>query len=322
MNVVLPPCHGPTIWDSSTPVPDEGVHRLGNQCVDELLSVAESLARHPLPTVALSPNDFELPAVREAMRSVRSQLDAGIGFAIIDRIPLERVSNDIAVQLYWLLMCTVGRPVAQKWDGTLIYDVIDTGRKPAPGNGVRSSKSNQGQGYHTDNAFNTPPNHVALFCLRTAKEGGASGLISFETVYNRLLKDHPEAVPRLFEPFYFDRQREHSPDDELVSFRPMFQQVEGQLAVALSTGLVRQGHKLANVNLDDRTQTSLEALDQVMEDPSLGKHFAFQPGQIQIVNNRRLGHRRTAYKDWPQPELKRHLVRIWLRDEGRRTYHG
>ena len=178
MNVVLPPCHGPTIWDSSTPVPDEGVHRLGNQCVDELLSVAESLARHPLPTVALSPNDFELPAVREAMRSVRSQLDAGIGFAIIDRIPLERVSNDIAVQLYWLLMCTVGRPVAQKWDGTLIYDVIDTGRKPAPGNGVRSSKSNQGQGYHTDNAFNTPPNHVALFCLRTAKEGGASGLIA------------------------------------------------------------------------------------------------------------------------------------------------
>ena len=26
--------------------------------------------------------------------------------------------------------------------------------------------------------------------------------------------------------------------------------------------------------------------------------------------------------DWPDAERKRHLVRIWLRDHGRRTYHG
>ena len=85
---------------------------------------------------------------------------------------------------------------------------------------------------------------------------------------------------------------------------------------------VRQGHKMLNMAMDERTRESLESLDAVMEDPALGKSFAFEAGQIQIVNNRRLGHRRTGFKDWPEPERKRHLVRIWLRDEGRRTYHG
>ncbi|MFT5172706.1 MAG: hypothetical protein ACI8W7_000873, partial [Gammaproteobacteria bacterium] len=44
--------------------------------------------------------------------------------------------------------------------------------------------------------------------------------------------------------------------------------------------------------------------------------------QIQIVNNRRIGHRRTGYTDWPEPERKRHLMRIWLRNHGRAFYMG
>ena len=322
MTNVLPPRQGPAAWEQSTLLPRDGVHHLNPKCIEELLEAGARLSRDPLPTEVLNPDDFELPTVRQAMRTVRETLNGGIGFAIIDRLPLERLDDHVAVQLYWLLMSAVGRPVAQKWDGTLVYDVLDTGKKPAPGNGVRSSKSNEGQGYHTDNAFNTPPAYVALFCLRTAMEGGMSGLISFDSVYNRLLEHFPDAVPRLFEPFHFDRQREHAPDDTPVSFKPMFETVGGELHVALSTGLVRQGHKMLNMAMDERTRESLESLDAVMEDPALGKSFAFEAGQIQIVNNRRLGHRRTGFKDWPEPERKRHLVRIWLRDEGRRTYHG
>ena len=48
----------------------------------------------------------------------------------------------------------------------------------------------------------------------------------------------------------------------------------------------------------------------------------FDPGQIQIVNNRRLAHRRTAFVDWPEPDRRRHLIRIWLRDHGRSFYLG
>jgi len=48
----------------------------------------------------------------------------------------------------------------------------------------------------------------------------------------------------------------------------------------------------------------------------------FNKKQIQIVNNKRIGHRRTAFRDWDEPERRRHLVRIWLRDTGRPFYQG
>ena len=43
---------------------------------------------------------------------------------------------------------------------------------------------------------------------------------------------------------------------------------------------------------------------------------------MQIIDNRRLGHRRTGFRDFPEPGRKRHLVRLWLRDWGRRFYNG
>jgi hypothetical protein len=43
---------------------------------------------------------------------------------------------------------------------------------------------------------------------------------------------------------------------------------------------------------------------------------------MQFVDNRALGHSRTAFVDHPEPEARRHLVRLWLRDGGRRAYPG
>jgi hypothetical protein len=50
--------------------------------------------------------------------------------------------------------------------------------------------------------------------------------------------------------------------------------------------------------------------------------FHFEGGQMQFVNNRLIAHKRTAFRDWPEPERKRHLIRLWLRDRGRPFYNG
>ena len=72
--------------------------------------------------------------------------------------------------------------------------------------------------------------------------------------------------------------------------------------------------------LDNETAAALDILGKVLERPGLGKTFTFSPGQIQIVNNRKLGHRRTAFTDWDESDRKRHLARIWVRHEGKRFY--
>lgn len=313
---------GPLAWVSETMLPSDGRVRLDAVCVDELRDTAQALRDNPLPVTALRPVDFDLPACAALMARIKHTLDHGVGFTIIDGVPLDDLDVETVRKIYWLLLALVGRPVAQKWNGEMIYDVVDTGRKPAAGNGVRSSKSNAGQIYHTDNSFNLPPEYVALLCLHPAMAGGESGLISFDSVYNGLLDACPDVLPRLYQPFLFDRQREHAPDDRPFSSAPVFEFDGSCLSTRLATSLIRQGYALAAVDVDDETAAALTALDEMTESDGLGKTFRFERGQIQIVNNRRIGHRRTAFVDWPEPERRRHLIRIWLRDHGRAFYLG
>ncbi len=91
----------------------------------ELDRLVAALDRDPLPLLVLRPEDFTLDASRAFMREVKKSLDDGPGFAIVDRLPVERWSQAGARAVWWLLASLVARPVAQKWDGTSIYDVCD-----------------------------------------------------------------------------------------------------------------------------------------------------------------------------------------------------
>ena len=255
------------------------------------------LEDNPLPPLSLDPDDFELPACRTVMAKAREALCDGPGFTIIDRLPMDAVRRETAIKIYWLLSCMVARPVAQKWTGEMIYTVADlTGKKP--GNGIRPDITNAEQNFHNDNSYNIlaslPPDYVGLFCLQTAKSGGISRVVSLETAHNLMLERHPELLRRLYQPYRFDRQREHAPDAEMTISRPVFTLEDGRLKSRLSRYLIEQGHQLAGEPLDQEGIAALDALTGIIDDPTLYKEFHFEPGQIQILDNRRLGHKRTG----------------------------
>ncbi|MGI9378103.1 MAG: TauD/TfdA family dioxygenase [Methyloligellaceae bacterium] len=319
-SILETPLTGSMAWRSETLLPNDGKVVLDADCLTEIKQVAQELGSNPFPIEALKPEMFAMPNCRATMASVREQIEDGIGFAIIDRIPLDEIKVETAKKIYWLLMNMVSQTVAQKWDGTLVYDVTDTHVKEAAGNGIRSSKTNSGQSFHTDNAFNLPPSHVALFCLQTAREGGISGLVSLETVYNDLLENHTDCLHRLYEPFYFDRQREHGDGEKLTSFKPIAIYDGKNIEFNFSPRLVQQGYKVEGIDMETATKNAIQTLIDVSEKTYYCKSFEFEIGQIQIVNNRRLGHRRTAYTD--DPDAPRHLIRLWLRNHGKPYYAG
>ena len=287
----------------------------------ELDGVVAALDRDPLPLLLLKPDDFALDASRFFMRKVKRTIDHGPGFAIVDRLPVERWSPAGARAVWWLLASLVARPVAQKWDGTSIYDVQDLGRPP--GNGVRPDVTNVEQNFHSDNSYNhVPPHYVGLMCVRTAMEGGVSGIVSLATAHEEMRRSHPDLLARLYRPFYFDRQREHAPGDVMTTHHPLFEHRGERLVARLSRFQVVNGHKLAGVPLDTQGAAALAAFEAILNAPGLAARFQFQPGQMQLIDNRALGHKRTAFRDWPEPERKRLLVRLWLRDEGSRAYNG
>ncbi|MDX2039594.1 MAG: TauD/TfdA family dioxygenase [Acidobacteriota bacterium] len=46
--------------------------------------------------------------------------------------------------------------------------------------------------------------------------------------------------------------------------------------------------------------------------PPIHLNMEFRRGDVQLVHNHTLLHDRTAFEDWPEPERKRHLLRLWL----------
>jgi alpha-ketoglutarate-dependent taurine dioxygenase len=311
---------GPAAWTRDSLAEGAGYLRLSGECWDEIEALATTLRANPLPTLALRPDDFALRACRAAIDEARIALDRGPGFVILDRLP--EMAREEAVPVFWLLASMLARAVAQKWDGTMVYDVRDRGRPP--GNGVRPDITNVEQSFHTDNSYNLcPPEYVGLMCVQTAMDGGVSRVVSLASVHNALRREHRDLLPRLYRPFCFDRQREHAPGDDLVLRHPIFEiEPGGRLTWRLSRFQVVNGHGLAEEPLDEEGAAALQALDDVMARPDLHAEFHFQPGQIQLVANRIVAHKRTAFRDWPEPDRKRHLVRLWLRDRGRAFYHG
>lgn len=315
------PLRSAAAWERGQLAPEDGLVRLTDEARRELDAVVQTLRENPLPTEFLEPAMFRLDACRRMMGEARQMLSEGVGFVIVDRLPMDVYSRDEARAVYWLLSQMVCRPVAQNWPGKLIYDVRDLGKPP--GNGVRPDVTNAEQNFHTDNSYNLcAPDYVALLCLQTAKEGGVSSIVSFHTVYNEMLRAHPRLLDRLFAPYLFDRQREHAPAAPQVISHPLMQVTHGRLTARLSHRHVVTGYKMAGVPMDAEAEDALETLERTMMEPRFIREFFFEPGQIQIVDNRRLGHRRTGYVDHPEDDRKRHLVRLWLRADGRRFYNG
>src|SRR5215472_14169937 len=289
---------GPSAWVGCDVQTEDYRVELSAACRDEIRHAVDELRTYPLPTIVLRPEDFAMPACR-------AEMDAGEATAI-----------------YWLLSSMISRPVAQKLDGTLIYDVLDTGQEALPGSGVRPDKTSIEIRFHNDNAYNnTPPDYVGLLCLRQAMSGGHSRVISFHSAHNALLTRHPNELPRLYQPFWFDRQREFHAGESSVFAAPVFEN-PGELKARFSVHQINSGYALRGEPIDDDGAAAIAAMFEIIEEDRLSVDFDLEPGQMQFVDNRALGHSRTAFVDYPEPERKRHLVRLWMRDHGRRAYPG
>lgn len=317
------PVEGPSAWTRRDVRSEDYLIELSAVCLDEIRRATDEITAFPLPTILRRPDDFAMPACRREMARVRRILDHGRRFVIVDRLPLDGMDAEAATAIYWLLTSMVSRPVAQKLDGTMIYDVLDTGQEALPGSGVRPDKTNIEIRFHNDNAYNdTPPDYVGLLCLRQAQSGGNSRIISFHTAYNVLLARYPDRLPRLYRPFWFDRQRECHSGESAIFSASVFENNDEELRARFSVHQIIGGYALKKEPIDVEGEAAIAAVLEIFEEDGLTIDFDLEPGQIQFVHNRTLGHSRTAFVDHPEPDRKRHLVRLWMRDHGRRAYPG
>ena len=63
---------------------------------------------------------------------------------------------------------------------------------------------------------------------------------------------------------------------------------------------------------------ALDYFDELTNDPDLHIKMRLIPGDMQFFYNHARLHERTRYVDWPEPENRRHLFRLWLSMAGDR----
>jgi len=309
------------VWLAGDIGSDDYLVTLDDAAIAEIERLAGFFTDNPLPLLQRKLEDLELPACRALMAQMKSILNDGAGFAVLDRLPVDDYPIEMLLEVYWVLGQCIGRPVAQKWNGEMIYNVSDTGADYAYG--TRGSYTSVELNFHTDNAFaRMVPDYVGLFCRHPAKAGGVSRFCSLYSVHQRMLEQYPDELARLYQPVLFDRQKEHRESAAPVCLAPYFSWRNGRMFARANASLIRKGYEVAGEPMDHALVKALDVIDEVCESKDLWFEAPLQRGQIQYLNNHEVGHYRSAFEDFDQPERKRHLYRLWHREAGSTSYDG
>ncbi len=302
----------PRAWTAATiDAPRTWYYPLPDVCIHALEQVRDS--HQPLDVTAIQLPHSLHSACAEALRPVRDALERGRGYAIIEGPRGERLGAPRAQLLYWIVGLGLGRPVAQNIQGTLLYDVRDTGQDLSKG--ARFSVTNYESSFHTDNSFGTDIlDYVGLLCQQTAKTGGRSQVLSGFTVHNELLSRRPDAVETLYQSFHFDR-RGGVREGETPTIRfPIIHWDGSKLVFRYLRYWIEAGHEKVGQPLSAVQGLALNILDEFLNRSDLRAEFDLKPGEMLFINNRWIFHNRTAFEDHLESERRRHLARMWLKE--------
>jgi alpha-ketoglutarate-dependent taurine dioxygenase len=298
----------PRTWRADTlDAPPSWYVPLPGPCLEALAEVVPALADRPVTDTTLPP--WLRAACIEALAPARAALEHGRGFVILQ--DNDSLSERERRLLYWLAGLALGRPLVQNVQGTLLYDVCDTGQDVRYG--ARFSVTNAESSFHTDGSFMPDVvDYVGLLCLKTARRGGRSQLVSGRAVHDELRTRRPDVLAVLAHPFHVERRGGVRPGEAPTARYPVLHAERGGLLWRYLRYWIEAGHQRAGEPLSPAQGEALDVLDGVLRQPGLHVEFDLAPGEMLFINNRWLLHNRTAFEDHAEPERRRHLVRLWL----------
>ena len=259
-------------------------------------------------TASLTEADLPLPTLDGTLRQVRRDVIDGRGFALLRGLPVDRWTKDITARAYWAIGLRVGRAVVQNRHGHVLGHVRDIGGDvTAPTQ--RGYQSAANLPFHTDVGAEV----VGLFCLKPAKAGGLSSIVSAATIWNEIVDRRPDLAEELLQPFYRDRRGDQAEGQAPHYAMPVFMPTGDRMAVSYVRRFIESCQRHDDVpRLTEAQIEAMDLLDELATDPKIKLDMDFRPGDIQLVNNLVSLHTRTEYEDWPDEERKRHLFRLWL----------
>ena len=261
---------------------------------------------------SITANDVPLPTLALRLQRLLEEVLNGRGFVLIKSLPVERWTRREAAIAFLVIGVHLGNLRMQNAEGHLLGHVRDLGRSSDDPN-TRIYQTRERQTHHTDSC-----DVVGLLSLHAAKAGGLSSLVSSTTIFNEMRRRRPDLLRVLLEPIETDRRGEVPEGSKPYFTIPVFN-YHGLVSAIYQRQYIESARRFPSVAPLSALQIeALDLLDELANDPQLNLMMELQPGDIQLVHNHTILHDRTAFEDFPEPERKRHLLRLWLAPPGAR----
>ncbi|MBT4136436.1 MAG: hypothetical protein HOE48_00915 [Candidatus Latescibacteria bacterium] len=271
---------------------------------DELDKALQEVNKRGLNFAEITQADFPLPSLKDTLQDLLHELRNGRGFTVLSNFPTDGYDFKDLEKLYWGLCTHLGTGVTQNKEAGLIHYITDG--KLAPQQGARILGKPTPSALHVDLS-----DCVGLFCVRQAPDDPRSLAASSMTVYNEILRQHPEYLPRLYEGFIWNRVDTYPNETPFSNFKvPAFSAAEGVVTCRFHPGWIRGGMKKAEQKL---TEKEIEIFDFIAQ-TAIKNSFAFplHTGDIAFFNNYTVFHGKEGYEPVEDEGKKRVLLRIWL----------
>jgi hypothetical protein len=307
---------GPSAWVGAELArrPAEWTYELTQAEIAEIERAAAGVREAGLDLGTITRQTFPLPTLGPTLDRLRREILDGRGFVLIRGLPVAGKNLVDNAAAYLGIGSHLGHARSQNAMGHILGHVRDMGLSAEKDPNVRIYQTTERQTFHTDSC-----DIVGLLCLKTARSGGLSSIVSSMTIYNEMATKRPDLVRRLFAPFATDRRGE-VPEGKKPYFEiPVYNDHAGFLSVLYARRYITSARRFPEVPpLAPEDVAALDLFDDLANDARLRLDMEFKPGDMQFLHNHTILHDRTAYEDWPEPEDKRHLLRLWLAAPGAR----
>jgi Taurine catabolism dioxygenase TauD, TfdA family len=286
------------------------IERLSETEIAEVENASRKLsesANSSIDLTSITRDDFPLPTLGARLRQLLDDVLNGRGFLLIRTLPIKRWTRREAAIAFLGIGVHLGQLRAQNAAGHLLGHVRDLGRSSDDPE-ARIYQTRERQTFHTDSC-----DVVGLLCLQTAKSGGLSSLVSSTTIFNEMRRRRPDLVRVLLDPIETDRRGEVPEGSQPYFSIPVFNWHRDLLSAIYQRQYIESARRFTGVKPLSHFQIeALDLFDELANNPALNLSMELQPGDMQFVHNHTILHDRTAFEDFPEPERKRHLLRLWL----------
>ena len=322
--VLMQPVVDPAGWRAEDiTATEDWAYCFTDSAIAEIIDAARAAEASGKPLVDLRRGDFPLPKAGHDLADIYDELKNGRGFVQLRGLPVADMSRSLAATVFWGIGTYMGTALSQNGAGNMLGHVKDLGKDYwAPK--VRAYETKYAMAFHNDAC-----DMVALFCLNTAKSGGASRVCSSIAIYNEMLKRRPELVADLCTDLFWSLHGENSPGHDPWYKMPIFEVTDGVLRVRGASTHARKAQDLPGAERWSKTRNEAVDLFQALAQ-ELAADLPFEQGDLQILNSHVTVHSRRDYEDGDEPSTIRHLLRLWLRNDDlrpvtdlvRKNYNG